>query len=96
MREMTVQQVQNYLNSTSLQPLLLDVREPWEYTICSLPNSQLIPMRTIPIALKELDPQQEIIVICRHGNRSRMVAHFLEQQGFKKCYKYVWWDGCLG
>lgn len=62
--------------------MLLDVREPWEYRIASLENSRLVPMRDIPTAAQDLDPEQETIVICHHGIRSRKVAWFLESRGF--------------
>lgn len=83
MRDMTVREISAYLQHVQPRPFLLDVREPWEYGICRLQDSRLLPMRTIPTSLQELDPTQETIVICHHGIRSRQVALFLEQQGFK-------------
>ncbi|MGD9385330.1 MAG: rhodanese-like domain-containing protein [Thioalkalispiraceae bacterium] len=65
-------------------PMLLDVREPWEYEKCHLNGSQLIPMREIPYSLDKLDPDKETVVICHHGIRSRQVAYYLEQAGFDK------------
>lgn len=62
--------------------MLLDVREPWEYRIASLENSRLVPMRDIPTAAQDLDPEQETIVICHHGIRSRKVAWFQESRDF--------------
>lgn len=64
------------------QPVLLDVREPWEFQICHINGSTLIPMGQIPTRLDELDPSQEIVVICHHGIRSRQVAMFLMSRGF--------------
>jgi len=66
------------------QPLLLDVREPWEYRICHLEDSQLLPMGQIHLQLQQLDPDRETVVICHHGIRSRQVAMFLEHQGFSQ------------
>jgi len=64
-------------------PLLLDVREPWEAALASLPSSVLMPMGDVPSrAHQELDPDQKIVVICHHGARSMQVAAFLERQGF--------------
>ncbi len=88
MQEMSPQQVHEYLEKMTgqpvpLQPLLLDVRENWEYDICHIRGSELVPMQTIPNHLERLDPNREIIVICHHGVRSRMVGRFLEQAGFK-------------
>jgi rhodanese-related sulfurtransferase len=83
MQEMTPRQVHEYLETTTNNPLLLDVRENWEYDICHIKGSELIPMQTIPKQLDDLDPNREIIVVCHHGVRSRMVVQFLEQAQFK-------------
>ena len=66
------------------QPLLLDVREPWEAQTASIPGSVLIPMGDIPSrAHQELDPDQPIVVLCHHGARSLNVTMWLRQQGFE-------------
>ena len=82
MRHLTPRQLAEYLQQTDTPPLLLDVREPWEYGICRLEDSQLIPMRDIPAASAQLDPRRETVVICHHGIRSRQVAAYLERAGF--------------
>ena len=64
-------------------PVLLDVREPWEYDTCYLPNSILIPMGDIPNRLDTLDPEVQTVVICHHGIRSRQVGIYLEHNNFK-------------
>ena len=81
-REITATELHTHLQTTDTNPLLLDVREPWEYEKCNLENSQLTPMRQIPSVLNELDPDQEIIVICHHGIRSRSVAAYLSSNAF--------------
>ncbi|MCX7095134.1 MAG: rhodanese-like domain-containing protein [Methylobacter sp.] len=65
------------------QPFLLDVREPNEFHYASIKNSVLIPLNQIPHRLDELDPQQEIVVICHHGVRSRQACMYLVNSGFK-------------
>ena len=82
MRHITGKELRAYLDRAEHPPVLLDVREPWEYRICHIEGSRLIPMREIPSAFPSLDSQQETIVICHHGIRSRQVALYLEQQGF--------------
>ena len=82
MRELSAAKLRDYLADTETDPLLLDVREPWEFRICQIDNSQLIPMGQLPGAIKALDPNRETVVICHHGIRSRQVARFLEYQGF--------------
>jgi rhodanese-related sulfurtransferase len=64
-------------------PVLLDVRESWEYQTASLPNSLLMPMGEVPSrAHTELDPDAPIVVMCHHGARSLNVAMWLRDQGF--------------
>lgn len=63
--------------------LLLDVREPHEYQYARIADSVLIPLNQIPNRLGELDPQQEIVVICHHGMRSLQAANYLVQSGYK-------------
>lgn len=82
MREFSASQLSGYLSETDSDPLLLDVREPWEFGICHIAGSQLIPMGQIPTSLGGLDGGRETVVICHHGIRSRQVAMFLEYQGF--------------
>jgi len=83
MQEFSAQQVHEHIQSTNNPPLLLDVREPWEYQICHIEGSKLIPMNNIATEIGRFDPEQETIVICHHGIRSRMVANYLVRNGFK-------------
>jgi rhodanese-related sulfurtransferase len=63
-------------------PLLLDVREPWEFETCRIDAARLMPMNAIPGRFSELDEEQPVVCICHHGARSMQVAAFLERQGF--------------
>jgi rhodanese-related sulfurtransferase len=66
------------------RPLLLDVRENWEFETCRIDGSTQIAMNTIPARIEELDEEAEIVCICHHGARSLQVAAFLERNGFGK------------
>ena len=68
------------------KPVLLDVREPWEFGTCRLEGSVLMPMGEVPARKDELDPAGDIVVICHHGGRSMQVALFLGQQGYPKVH----------
>ncbi len=70
------------LGGNRSKPQLLDVREPWEFEVCRIPNAKLIPMQSVPARYSELDPTLETVVICHHGVRSYQVGIFLERQGF--------------
>jgi rhodanese-related sulfurtransferase len=63
-------------------PLILDVREDWEYETCHIAGSRLIPMQEIPSHLGELPRTSDIVVVCHHGARSLQVATYLAQSGF--------------
>jgi rhodanese-related sulfurtransferase len=39
-------------------------------------------MHLVPMRCHELDPDQDIVVICHHGARSMQVAMFLERKGY--------------
>jgi rhodanese-related sulfurtransferase len=71
------------------QPLLLDVREPWEWQAARIEGSRHIPMREVPARLDELDRGREVVAICHHGGRSQQVAMFLEKSGFAKVHNLV-------
>jgi len=68
------------------KPLLLDVREPWEFQTCRIENARLVPLRELPARLGELDAQTETVVICHHGARSMQAAMFLAGQGFARVH----------
>jgi len=87
MREFNAQQLKAHLEACQLesdrqQPLLLDVRQPWEYDGCKIENSVLIPMSHIPAQFESLVSACELVVICHHGIRSRSVGRYLEHAGF--------------
>jgi rhodanese-related sulfurtransferase len=83
MEQIRPQQLAEWLSDDSRKkPVLLDVREPWEFELCRLPGSLHIPMHLVPLRSNELNPDDEIVIICHHGRRSMQVAMFLERQGF--------------
>jgi rhodanese-related sulfurtransferase len=84
MQEMSVRELHDRLANGGEAPLLLDVREPWEFDICRIDGSRLLPMHRIVADLGELDPERETVVICHHGVRSRRVALYMEHQGFSR------------
>jgi rhodanese-related sulfurtransferase len=68
------------------KPVLLDVREPWEWQAARIEGSQHIPIRELPARLAEIEPEQEVVAICHHGARSQQVAMFLERNGFSRVH----------
>lgn len=65
------------------KPYLLDVREADELLISKLNIDKHIPLGEIADRLDELNPDANIVVICRTGGRSGRVTQFLIENGFK-------------
>jgi len=85
MQQLTAPEVAALIADTSVdKPVLLDVREPWEFQTCHIDGSVSIPMNTIPAQIEQLDRNASVICICHHGMRSMRVASFLEANGFGK------------
>ncbi|RSZ55396.1 sulfurtransferase [Massilia atriviolacea] len=85
MQQMTAPELAAWLaDPARARPLLLDVRENWEFETCKIEGSTQIVMHTIPARIEELDEDAEIVCICHHGARSMQVAAFLERNGFTR------------
>ena len=72
------------------QPIVLDVREPWEVQTASVTPDGFtllhIPMQSIPARIAELKQTHGVdhpmACLCHHGMRSQQVASYLAQNGF--------------
>jgi rhodanese-related sulfurtransferase len=84
MRQMTASQLQEYLSQSETKPLLLDVREKWEFEICHLEGAVLMPTSQFTSVAHALDCVRETVVICHHGIRSAQVCSYLEKLGFTR------------
>ncbi len=81
------------LDEEGRNPLLLDVREPYEFNTLHIPGSINVPRGVLETAcewdFEETVPalaggrESEIVVICRSGNRSVMAAFVMQLMGFK-------------
>jgi rhodanese-related sulfurtransferase len=90
MQQINPTQLRAWLDDPSRdKPVLLDVREPWEYQRARIEGSRLVPMRELPARVAEIDDDKEVVAICHHGGRSMQVAMFLEWQGFKRVHNLM-------
>ncbi len=80
-KSITVSELKSRLDAGT-RPVLLDVREPWEYEAARIEGSTLVPMREMETRFGELDPSAETIVICHHGTRSAFITQLLDRAGF--------------
>ncbi len=79
MQRFSARQLADYLQQH--QPRLIDVREPWEFEICHLEGSELLPMGQVPVSLPLFHESPEYVIICHHGIRSLQVINFLTHHG---------------
>lgn len=64
--------------------LVIDVREPHEWAMGTLPGAELIRLNDLPGRLPELDRSRATLIVCRTGNRSNAAAAFLARHGFDR------------
>jgi sulfur-carrier protein adenylyltransferase/sulfurtransferase len=64
-------------------PRLIDVREPHEHAICSIPGAELIPAAQFVQRLDEFDKDAEIVVHCKSGGRSGRAVAMMKARGFQ-------------
>lgn len=62
--------------------LLLDVREPEEFEIDTIPGAVNIPLGQLRKRLGELDKARKTVAFCRVGLRGYIAARILKQHGF--------------
>jgi rhodanese-related sulfurtransferase len=78
--EITVQQAYEKYNDGVF---LLDVRTQEEWDTIHIPNTTLIPLDQLSSRVAELPADQEIVVVCRSGNRSQQGRDILKAAGFE-------------
>ena len=61
---------------------ILDVRQPAGWNEFHVPDSTLIPLGELSARVDELPKDQEIVVVCRSGNRSAQGRDILLDAGF--------------
>jgi adenylyltransferase/sulfurtransferase len=67
---------------------LIDVREPQEFLLAKIEGATLVPMRSVPGELQDLEKragEAPLVVFCHHGVRSLNVVNWLRQQGLENC-----------
>ena len=78
----TVDSVKNRMKIEKL--ILIDVRTIQEYNNDHIAGALLIPLDELPNRIHELDSyrSEELIMVCRSGNRSGHATDFLNKNGF--------------
>jgi hydroxyacylglutathione hydrolase len=87
-KDIEPQELQDLLQSDA-RPVVVDVREPWEYKQGHVPGAILMPLGQLASLVGELDTEKPVAVICASGSRSQSAAALLGQKGFKTIYNVV-------
>ena len=87
-RDIEPQELYDMLNNNgNTAPVVVDVRESWEYEEGHIPDARLIPLAEFSQRVGELDPSQPVAVVCATGVRSETAAALLSQKEFETVYK---------
>jgi rhodanese-related sulfurtransferase len=62
---------------------IIDVREPDEVAAGMITGAKHIPLGDLPARHTEIPQSEEIILVCRSGNRSSRAYSYLEAMGYK-------------
>jgi rhodanese-related sulfurtransferase len=65
-------------------PLLVDVREAWEYEDGHAQGAVNVPLSEFRQRWSKLPRDRDLLMICHVGERSLMAARFLRQQGIER------------
>lgn len=69
------------LASGQSAPLLIDVRESWEFSSGRAKGAKNIPLSQLGKRLGEIPRNRDVLLICQSGHRSMNAARYLHQQG---------------
>ena len=61
---------------------ILDVREGYEWAEGHISGALHIPLEELPARFEELDPDEDLYIICRTGGRSSRAVQWLNAQGY--------------
>jgi len=87
-REITPAELRDKLHDGG-KVVLLDVREPHEWAISHLEGALLIPQGDLPTRMSELNTADEIVLLCRSGERSALALNLLHDAGFRRLKNLV-------
>ncbi|HHN74293.1 MAG TPA: molybdopterin-synthase adenylyltransferase MoeB [Acidobacteria bacterium] len=80
--EITAEELMRRLADPS-PPLLLDVREAWEWRMTRIEGAQLIPLGELNRRTGEIDAEREIVAVCKVGERSAVAVDLLRKSGYQ-------------
>lgn len=84
-RELDPQELHRRLRGPE-PPLVVDVREEWEWAVGRLApphaETRLVPLPELPDGLHGVDPHRAVVTVCRSGGRSAAAVRLLQRAGW--------------
>ncbi|HUP48604.1 MAG TPA: rhodanese-like domain-containing protein [Thermoanaerobaculia bacterium] len=69
--------------------VVIDVREPYEWSAGHLGEARHIPLQQVPARVDEIPREAEVIMVCRSGARSARAQQYLLAHGFRRVRNLV-------
>ncbi|MGA8863090.1 MAG: rhodanese-like domain-containing protein [Gallionella sp.] len=85
-KEIEAPELALWVSNTANKLRVIDVRQPQEIAMGTVPNAEALPLHTLPGRMHELSPAEKLVIICRSGARSAQACMFLQQNGFSDVY----------
>lgn len=82
-KEISPEEVEKLVNQKA-DIQFVDVREQEEYQAGHIPGVKLIPVSELENRKVEIDPEKEVVLICRSGKRSSLACNYLASHGYKR------------
>ena len=81
-KNISVDELRRYMGlNEEKEYLVVDVRQPAEYTQSHIPGAKLVPLNNLESALSGLPTEKDIIFYCRSGNRSQAASAIAASSG---------------
>ena len=69
--------------------VLIDVREPYEWSAGHVSEATHIPLAEVPQRLNDIPRDRDVVMICRSGGRSERARQYLKEQGYTRVKNMV-------
>ena len=81
-KQISTSDLKNELQNKNKQ--FIDVRTPGEFKARNIRGFKNIPLQQLAHKTNQLSKEQEVVVLCQSGIRSKQASKLLKKQGFNK------------
>lgn len=81
-KQISTNELMEKLQQRENDTVFIDVREPYEYGAEHINGMINIPLSSLAKKYTQIPKNQEIVIMCRTGNRSMQASSFLVEKGY--------------